>query len=271
MFVQPALPAREKLLLKRSALLLVLLAATLVLSGAYLHRKNVTLRIGDRAEKLNTYARTVGELLAAAGVTLGPLDRVEPDPAAPVTAGLRIRVQRVVIRQETREITVPFTTLDLWDPSLAGGTARLLHTGVPGLARQVWRVVYTDGAVTAATLLGETILTAPQPAILAVSGGTVTSRGGTPNLFARAMVVTATAYAPTGALTATGTVPQLGTIAVDPRIIPLGSRLYVQGYGYGTALDTGGAIKGARVDLFFNTTREADDWGVRRVQVYILS
>jgi 3D (Asp-Asp-Asp) domain-containing protein len=325
---KPGLPRRENLLLKRSALLLVLLAATLVLSGAYLQRKNVTLQIGSQKEALTTYAFTVGQLLSGAGVTMGPMDRVkpgtgtplkngtsievyravpvnvtadgtirrifttrttvagvlreaditltgqdqvQPGPAYPVTAGMRIRVLRIVTRRETRDITVPFTTLALSDPAQAGGTTRILHAGVTGLARQVWHVVYTNGIETAATLVGETMLRAPRPAILAVSGDTEVSRGGMPNLFNGRTVMTATAYAPTGRRTATGTVPRLGTIAVDPLVIPLGTRLYVQGYGYGTALDTGGAIKGDRVDLFFNTEREAEDWGVRNVQVYILS
>jgi 3D (Asp-Asp-Asp) domain-containing protein len=59
-------------------------------------------------------------------------------------------------------------------------------------------------------------------------------------------------------------------IAVDPDVIPLGSHLWVPGYGHALADDVGGAIDGRRIDLRMQTYREMDDWGVRRVRVYVL-
>ena len=82
--------------------------------------------------------------------------------------------------------------------------------------------------------------------------------------------VSATAYTHTGNRTATGTVARVGIIAVDPRVIPLGTRVYVEGYGYATAEDTGGAIKGNRIDIFLNSNAECVNWGRRSVKVYIL-
>lgn len=61
-----------------------------------------------------------------------------------------------------------------------------------------------------------------------------------------------------------------GVIAVDPSVIPFGSVLWVEGYGYGIALDRGSAIKGYRIDLFFNTRKEALKWGVKKVKVCII-
>lgn len=80
----------------------------------------------------------------------------------------------------------------------------------------------------------------------------------------------ATAYTHTGYRTATGTWPSRGTIAVDPKVIPLGTRLYVDGYGEGVAVDTGGLIKGARIDVFMETKDEAILWGKRPVEVRII-
>lgn len=68
--------------------------------------------------------------------------------------------------------------------------------------------------------------------------------------------------------TASGMKPQVGVIAVDPSIIPLGTKLYVEGYGNCVAGDTGGAIKGNRIDLFKNTQSECTSWGRRSVKVY---
>jgi len=79
----------------------------------------------------------------------------------------------------------------------------------------------------------------------------------------------ATAYSLDGR-TATGTRPGPGTVAVDPAVIPLGTRLYVEGYGYGRAEDVGSAIKGNRVDVYFEDPDRARQWGRRKVKVYIL-
>lgn len=64
---------------------------------------------------------------------------------------------------------------------------------------------------------------------------------------------------------------QRGVVAVDPNVIPMGTRLYVEGYGEAIAADQGGAIKGNRIDLFFDSRQEALNWGIRTVKVTILS
>lgn len=77
-------------------------------------------------------------------------------------------------------------------------------------------------------------------------------------------------------ITATGTKAKVGTIAVDPKVIPLGTEVYIEGiggaknYGFATAEDTGGAIKGKIIDLYFNTHKETVNWGRQQVNVYIL-
>ena len=109
----------------------------------------------------------------------------------------------------------------------------------------------------------------------------ITAGDGSSYEYTAVIDVTATAYHRVedgGEITASGTVTQYGTIAVDPRVIPLGSRLYVVSdggdqswsYGLGLAEDTGGLIKGAKIDLFFMTGDEATDFGVRPAKVYIL-
>lgn len=73
------------------------------------------------------------------------------------------------------------------------------------------------------------------------------------------------------AITSSGTRARFGIVAVDPQVIPLKSLLYVEGYGPAKALDIGGAIKGLRIDLCFNSTREAEAWGRRKTRVFVLS
>lgn len=71
--------------------------------------------------------------------------------------------------------------------------------------------------------------------------------------------------------TSTGMRARYGIVAVDPRVIPLYSRLFIPGYGYAVAGDTGSAIKGMRIDLFFPSHQKARAFGKRRVKVYILA
>ena len=84
------------------------------------------------------------------------------------------------------------------------------------------------------------------------------------------MIFEATAYCYTGNRTATGTWPSRGTIAVDPEVIPLGTRLHIEGYGEGIAEDTGGAIKGEIIDLYMESEAECWEFGRRQVEVRII-
>jgi len=85
---------------------------------------------------------------------------------------------------------------------------------------------------------------------------------------ARAITVTATGYSMPGT-TATGLPVGWGTVAVDPSVIPLGTQLTIPGYGGGVAADTGSAVSGATIDLWFPTVAQAQAWG-RRVVVVTL-
>ena len=73
-----------------------------------------------------------------------------------------------------------------------------------------------------------------------------------------------------GAITATGTRARIGECAVDPRVIPLGSQVYVPGYGWAVAEDTGGLIRGARVDVYIPGLEAAKQWGARRLVVTVV-
>ena len=101
------------------------------------------------------------------------------------------------------------------------------------------------------------------------------TEGATVNLsdlnISRTLNVEATAYTYTGNNTATGVKPREGLIAVDPKVIAMGSQVYVEGYGYAIAADTGGAIKGNRIDVFFGTLRQCIDWGRKPVKIHVLN
>ena len=89
----------------------------------------------------------------------------------------------------------------------------------------------------------------------------------------RSLTVEATAYTSqdpgVGTITATGATLRHGIIAVDPRVIPLGTKLYVPGYGYGVAADTGGAIKGNKIDLAYMNRTEALKFGRQTLTIRV--
>lgn len=86
----------------------------------------------------------------------------------------------------------------------------------------------------------------------------------------RNLIMEATAYTHTGNKTFAGTWPRVGTIAVDPKVIPLGSAIWVEGYGWGRADDTGGLIRGQIIDVFMETQKDALAWGRRQVRVRVI-
>lgn len=102
------------------------------------------------------------------------------------------------------------------------------------------------------------------------SGSTITI-GGTTYSVVSSFTSRCTAYTHTGNQTYTGTWPKVGTLAVDPSVIPLGSLIYVDGYGLGRAEDTGYGINGTNIDLFMETYNQCINWGMQQRKVYILS
>lgn len=216
-----------------------------------------------------TAMETVAGVLKENGISLGPNDLVSPDPATQVAANMLIRVDRMTFGTEVKNVPLPFSTRQEDSPDLFRGVERIIQLGRPGLERQVWQVSFRDGVPVGATLAQSQVVLKPRTQMVELGALDEVSRGGNVFRFSRAIEVRATAYTG-GGRTASGTVPREGTVAVDPGVIPLGSRVYIEGYGYGTALDTGGAIRGDRVDLYFDTYREVEDWGVRYVRVFVL-
>ena len=104
--------------------------------------------------------------------------------------------------------------------------------------------------------------------------GTELSHNGVPNKYSRVLTMQASAYSVqdpgNGNYTATGSRLKKGIVSVDPKLIPLGTKLYIEGYGYAVADDVGGAIKGHRIDLAYDSRSEALQFGRQTVKVYVL-
>jgi len=198
-------------------------------------------------------------------------DRNATSVPPPATAA-ETEIHNVVQREP-----IPYSTLRKATSQLRSGASRTLRNGVNGEKEVTYRVTSrTDGVELNREAISTRIVRHSVPEIIEEGQrATLTSRG----YFSGRRVVTmvATTYDPYNCggsgsgRTRTGIMGGYGVVAVDPRFIPLGTRLYIEGYGYAVAADTGGAIKGNRIDLGINSKHDAhniDD--MHRVRVHIL-
>ena len=220
---------------------------------------------------ITTSKKSVKDILQEAEVSVNKQDIVQPELETVVEGETEIRIQRVSFKEVVEETKIPYETVRKSDSSLNKGTQRVTQEGKNGIEKSTYRVKYVDGNLTDSKRLDRVVIKEPQTQVIAEGMLQLASRGGRTFTFDRALWVEATAYTYTGRNTYTGTKPGPGTIAVDPRVIPLGTRLYVEGYGYGVARDIGGAIKGNRVDVFLQSEAAASRWGRRMVNVYVVN
>jgi len=230
----------------------------------------ITLMADRETTEIYTPAETVGDVLNEKKVALNPTDVVKPGVGERIAGDTEIRVIRVVNRSETVKAPIAFDVRRVPNPEMARGISRTVSRGQNGEEEQTWSVTYHDGQMVSRHLVDRKVISDPAVAVVQVGTGQTVSRGGETIRFKEALDVLATAYTYTGYNTASGTAPEYGTVAVDPGVIPMGSRLYVEGYGHATALDTGSAINGNRIDVFLESHSEASRWGVRSVRVYLL-
>lgn len=198
---------------------------------------------------------------------------------APTTA--RIAAGCVTRHIVTRKLPIERAIERIIDPKMDRGTSRVVREGSDGEMIQAVMVKRGDNGVISETVLSERVWVRPQPKVIATGSREplrvlLTSRGN--YTYRTVMTMTATAYEPSprscgkyaDGYTAIGMKAAPGVVAVDPRVIPLRTRLYVEGYGPALAADVGAAIKGNRIDVFFETVDEALRYGRRQVNVYIL-
>lgn len=226
-----------------------------------------------------TVARTVAEVLEQAGINPGPQDKITPAPNEPIASDTEIKVSRLKEEITTREVKIAFKTLRREDSSMELGETKVLQEGAEGLKEVTYRYVFQDGKRIKQEKISEKIIKEPMNRVVAYGSTGMVSRGGKTYRFTRALTMSATGYTAgpesTGkyadGYTYTGLKATRGIVAVDPKVIPLGTRLYVEGYGPALAADIGGAIKGNKIDLCFDTVAEALAWGRRPVKVYVLA
>lgn len=216
---------------------------------------------------------TVREVVASMGI---PEENVKltPDADTPTTPNMDIQAVVLAERLVTEQAVDPIPVVYQSDASLEKGIERVESEGKPGTKQITIKEYFADDQQVKSEVVGETVLLPPEPQVIHVgSRETVqTSRGDM--RFRHVAYMEATAYHPLdgsgSGITATGVRARYGIVAVDPNVIPLGTRLYIPGYGLALAADTGGAITGNKIDLCMEDYGEAYAFGRRTLKVYIL-
>lgn len=234
--------------------------------------QSVVINIDGAPRMVSTDKETVGELLNDLANTIDTdyilEDAKESDP---IEAMMTLSLTSVTEKTVASTKTVPFKTVERENANMEYGETKVVQEGKDGVSTIISKEIYHGNELIDTKFVEEKVVTAAQDKIVEV-GAAHTING---MKYSKAINAKVTAYTPYDAgctgITASGTKAGYGTIAVDPRVIPLGSKVYIPGYGTATATDTGGAIKGNRVDVCYSSLREAYGWGVRNVTVYVLS
>jgi uncharacterized protein YabE (DUF348 family)/3D (Asp-Asp-Asp) domain-containing protein len=267
------------------------------------HAKPVTITLPDDHEVVYTLAGTVGEALSAASVVLPDGAYIDPPPDTPVTYGMSVRVVQLSSSNDVEREYIESGTEYKPDDSLEPGETRTMK-GHDGAHVRRYAVSYVNGEEATRDLIDEYDDPAPVDTVIyystrsaqeeptsdaSTTSDTPPDTASEPALSAepapgttgaRTLRVYATWYSPASSgrsrsdpaygRTATGRIVTYGIVAVDPAVIPLGTRLYIPGYGNAVAADTGGAVSGYVIDLGY-PDGVAVDWQSKWVDIQILS
>lgn len=212
-----------------------------------------------------------------------------------LTYGQRIEFHTPQSHLFTSVVQIPYNIINTYDPSLELGDSVIIHDGAFGEAEVVTEILMLSGIRIDSRVISHEILTKPVDRIVAVGTFEYVAASPTPRrvfqvpdpslatfTFGEPMTMVATAYTagyestrkrpgdPGYGITASGMRVQHGVVAVDPSVIPLGTPLYVEGYGFAVAADTGSAIRGHSIDLFMYDLVDAINFGRRNITVFVL-
>ena len=228
----------------------------------------------------STTTKTVAQALTENGLFLGEQDYTIPAADTEIVPDSIIKIIRVNAQEREREEITPYNTIYKDDNTLTKGKTKVIQPGVEGVTKVKEMVVFENGAEISVTETSRELVTEKRDKIVArgtKSGVGVTARTAEKDFsYKKKMTMTATAYSAFKkgggyGKTASGRTAGYGIVAVDPKVIPLGTNLYVEGYGYAVAGDTGGVIKGNKIDLCFEkSNKELMAFGRKSVTVYIL-
>lgn len=259
--------------------------------------QNITIHYHGQTMQTTSAGETAGELLQRLGLEMSGEDMVSHGLDEATYDGMEITIDSVITQQETYTAAIPHPVNYCMDATLPEGTEAVLLEGNDGELLYTADVTYINGIEAKRTVLSETVTEMPVTEIVGIGTGDTSETAGmeaAPVIqdgyitlptgevltYTDTAAIRATAYTHTDEgcdfITATGTTVRRGTVAVDPRYIPYGTRMFITSsdgsyvYGIAVAEDCGGAIKGDRMDLYMPTYEECREFGRRVCTIYFL-
>lgn len=253
----------------------------------------ITIDNGGQILTVGSQGETVEQLLTRLNIAVDAQTTVSEKLSAKTEDGMHITISRTDYVTETYTQTIPYSVREVSDDTLAAGERAVIAAGSDGEMLCTAQVTYVNGVETERSVVSSEVSVAPVDEIVAVgtavqarsvneltiSDGVITLPSGDILTYTGSMQGFATAYSEHDTnctITATGTTVQMGTVAVDPTVIPYGTRMFIitndgqYVYGEGTAEDCGGYINGTHIDLYFPTYEECVAFGVRDCTIYFL-
>ncbi|MBE7036736.1 MAG: DUF348 domain-containing protein [Ruminococcaceae bacterium] len=241
--------------------------------------KRIVLTADGVTRDIYSCESVLSKALADCGVVMGQYDEIMPVLETPVSEGMKVQIFRVCVTEEVCTEVIEKGTVIKPNYEARASHSVVVQEGEDGSEEVTYKVITRDGVEIAREVLSSTVTKEPVDTIVekGVQGAKIVPASADELKVKEVIDGTATAYtARSGARTASGKVAAYGIIAVDPRVIPMGSKLYIEAvdgswtYGYAIAGDTGGAIKGKKIDLFYNSYSECIQFGRRPARIYVL-
>lgn len=243
--------------------------------------KNIKLTTNGTEMSVKAPEGTVENALNILGYTVTDNDILSVDKNAQVEDDMEIILKKVTYVDEVSTEKISYDTIEKDSDDILTGESQVSQNGADGEKEVTKRCKYIDGKYASTKVIGEKVTKEPVDKVIlnGTKRGTTTDTSGAPVSYRYMVSGSGTAYtAAPGSLTATGTTVYEGGVAVNPAIIPYGSKLYIEAadgshvYGYATAVDTGGALMdgSAIVDLFYFSYDDCVNFGRRDVNVYVL-
>ena len=243
--------------------------------------KNIKLTTNGTEMTVKAPEGTVENALNILGYEITDDDILNVDKNAQIEDDMKITLKKVTYVDEKSTEKISYKTVEKDSEDIMTGESEVSQKGVDGEKEVTKRCKYIDGKYDSTKVIDEKVTKEPVDKIVlnGTKKGTTTDSSGAPVSYSYMVSGSGTAYtAAPGALTATGVPVYEGGVAVNPAIIPYGSKLYIEAadgshvYGYATAIDTGGALMdgSAIVDLFYFSYDDCVSFGRRDVNVYVL-
>ena len=257
--------------------------------------QDVTVTYQDAATSAVSREETVSQLLSRLGIQPSPLEMVS---VAFLDSGVEINISSELVFYEHVSTVTEHEVVYQYNNQKPDWYENVIQEGSDGEYSETYEIIYQDGVETARQLI-DVVDTQPVPAIIEKGtianfannsdpvasidtnddgSGTITMENGQVLTFSEARTMKGTAYTAgegkVGTITATGTTVRLGVVAVDRKVLPLGTKVYVVSndgqytYGFAIAEDTG--VRGNMIDLYMNTYNDCIQFGVRDCTVYVL-